>query len=146
MNKTALLLLCASLAIVIGTPTPASAAGDLARRVTRLEPLAFGDGEENDFKISREVVKLETGKLYMLPLEARGYKEYRWEAPDFFQNIWVHQVFVEDLEIHTRSIDALEFDDQGRIEFWFVPIRPGKFEWYVEGFDTRGMKGSIVVE
>ena len=122
------------------------AAGDLAKRVTRLEPLVFGDGEENDFYISRSTIELETGKLYMLPLQARGYKEYRWEAPKFFQNIWVSQVVVEDLEVHTTSVDALEFDDQGTIEFWFVPIRTGKFEWYVEDFDVKGMKGSIVVQ
>ncbi len=126
--------------------SPTYAAGDLAKRVTRLEPLVFGDGEENDFQISHATIELETGKLYMLPLEAKGYKEYRWEAPEFFQNIWVSQIVIEDLEVHTTSIDALEFDDQGRIEFWFVPIRTGKFDWYVEDFDVKGMKGSIVVQ
>jgi len=120
--------------------------GDLARRVNRLAPLVFGDGEENDFAISRQEIRLETGKLYMLPIEAKGYKEYRFEAPVFFQNIWVSQVVIEDLEVHTTSIDALEFDDQGTIEFWFLPIRTGEFEWYVAGFEEKGMVGRIIVE
>lgn len=123
----------------------AHAAGDLAKRVTRLEPLVFGDGEENDFRISRTIIELETGKLYMLPLQAKGYKEYRWEAPEFFRNIWVSQVVVEDLEIHTTTIDALEFDDQGTIEFWFVPIRTGEFAWYIRDLEAKGMQGRIVV-
>ena len=146
MNKRKILILFTGLLLAAGVLSQTYAAGDLAKRVTRLEPLVFGDGEENDFKISRQIIELETGKLYMLPVEARGYKEYRWEAPEFFQTIWVKQVVVEDLEIHTTTVDALEFDDQGRIEFWFVPIRTGEFDWYVEDFDVKGMKGSIVVK
>ncbi len=122
------------------------AAGDLARKVTRLEPLVFGTGEEDDFAISRSEITLETGRLYMLPLEAKGFKEYRFEAPEFFQNIWVHQVVIEDLEVHTRLIDALEFDDQGTIEFWFVAIRSGEYDWFVDGFASKGMQGKIIVE
>lgn len=146
MSKRKILILVIGLLLVSGQVLPAYAGGDLARRVTRLEPLVFGDGEENDFKISRSTIELETGKLYMLPLQARGYKEYRWEAPEFFQTIWVRQVVVEDLEIHTTTIDALEFDDQGTIELWFVPIRTGEFDWYVKGFDVKGMQGTIVVK
>ncbi len=146
MNKRKILILFTGLLLAAGVLSQTYAAGDLAKRVTRLEPLVFGDGEENDFKISRQIIELETGKLYMLPLEAKGYKEYRWEAPEFFQTIWVKQVVVEDLEIHTTTIDALEFDDQGRIEFWFVPIRTGEFGWHVVDFDVKGMKGSIVVK
>jgi len=125
---------------------PAYSAGDLARKVTRLEPLVFGTGEEDDFAISRSEIRLETGRLYMLPVEAKGFKEYRFEAPDFFQNIWVQQVVIEDLEVHTRRVEALEFDDQGTIEFWFVAIRPGEFDWYVDGFASKGMQGKIIVE
>lgn len=145
MNKPRILLLLSTMLLAASLVLPALAAGDLARRVTRLEPLVFGDGEENDFRISRSTIELETGKLYMLPLQAKGYKEYRWEAPEFFRNIWVSQVVVEDLEIHTTTIDALEFDDQGTIEFWFVPIRTGEFDWYVRDFEAKGMHGRIVV-
>ncbi len=141
--------ICFSVSLIFSiiTFSPAAlSAGDLARKVTRLEPLVLGTGEEDDFVISREEIKLETGRLYMLPLEAKGYKEYRFEAPEFFQNIWVHQVVIEDLEVHTRRVDALEFDDQGTIEFWFVAIRPGEFEWFIDGFESKGMVGKIIVE
>ena len=135
------------LGLILALPSSVSfAEGDLARRVTRLAPLVLGDGEENDFAISRDTIQLETGKLYMLPVEAKGYKEYRLEAPDFFSNIWVHQVVVEDLEIHTRHIEALEFDDQGIIEFWFVALRTGSFDWYIDGFEEKGMRGRVVIE
>ena len=145
MIKRPMTVICCLL-LALGCAGPGLAAGDLAKRATRLEPLVFGDGEENDYAISHATIELETGRYYMLPVEARGYKEYRWEAPAFFRSIWVSQVVVDDLEIHTTTIDALEFDDQGRIEFWFVPIRSGTFAWHVDGLDAKGMKGVIVVE
>ncbi len=129
-----------------GMTSAANADGDLARRPTRLEPLVLGDGEENDFAISRAEIRLKTGVYYMLPVEAKGYKEYRFEAPEFFQNIWVNQVVVEDLEVHTTHIDALEFDDQGTMELWFIALRTGEFGWSVEDFGEKGMQGRIIVE
>ncbi|MBC8269192.1 MAG: hypothetical protein H8E36_10625 [Rhodospirillaceae bacterium] len=135
-----------ALAILVSAPVAVEAKGNMAKKVYRLEPLILGDGEENDFAVSRKEVKLETGKYYVLPVTAKGFKEYRLEAPDFFQNIWVSQVVVEDLEVHTTKIHAMEFDDQGTMDLWFIAIKPGTYKWAIEDFEEKGMTGTFVVE
>ena len=40
----------------------------------------------------------------------------------------------------------LEFDAKGPITVQFQTIRPGRYDWYVEGLDEEeGMKGTITV-
>lgn len=128
------------------TPAPAWAGGDLTRKVNRLPALEFGDGEENDYAVNRRETRIETGKLYVLPIVAKGYKEYRLEAPKFFQNIWISQVVIEDLEVHATIVQALEFDSPGEMELFFIAIRPGSYEWTIEGFEDKGMSGRFIVE
>lgn len=132
--------------LIIAQPALLQAKGNMAKKVHRLEALVLGDGEENDFAVSRKEVKLETGKYYVLPVTAKGYKEYRLESPSFFQNIWVSQVVINDLEVHTTKIHAMEFDDQGTMELWFIAIRPGTYTWGIEGFESKGMTGIFVVQ
>lgn len=117
-----------------------------ANRVNRLAALVLGDGAENDFAVNMTEIEMEAGKRYVLPVIAKGYKEYRLEAPDFFQSILVSQVVINDLEVHTTRIDAMEFDDNGEMELYFVPVRKGKYEWEVEGFGDKGMKGTFEIE
>jgi uncharacterized cupredoxin-like copper-binding protein len=40
---------------------------------------------------------------------------------------------------------GLEFDDEGQIRIWFVPIRPGNYEFYIDGHKERGMVGTFIV-
>jgi outer membrane receptor protein involved in Fe transport len=54
---------------------------------------------------------------------------------------------VEGLTIKTTTLTELEFeDDGGKAEILFVPIRPGKFEFWIEGYENRGMAGDFIVE
>jgi hypothetical protein len=135
-----------ALVVLCSAPAVVDAKGNMAKKVYRLEPLVLGDGEENDFAVSRKEVKLETGKYYVLPVTAKGYKEYRLEAHEFFQNIWVSQVVINDLEVHTTKIHAMEFDDQGTMELWFIAIKPGSYKWAIEDFEEKGMTGTFIVE
>jgi hypothetical protein len=40
---------------------------------------------------------------------------------------------------------SVEFDDEGTIDIWFVPIRPGRYPFWVDGFEERGMAGHFMV-
>ena len=40
---------------------------------------------------------------------------------------------------------AVEFDDEGEIDIYFVPIRPGTYEYYIENQREDGMLGTFVV-
>ena len=100
-----------------------------------------------DLKISQTEYHLETGKAYRLVVKSDGGESFAFRAPDFFQQVWINGVSVEGLTIKTTTLTELAFeDDGGQATILFVPIRPGKFSFWVEGYQTRGMAGDFVVE
>ena len=56
------------------------------------------------------------------------------------------KVVINDLEVHTTKIHAMEFDDQGTMELWFIAIKPGSYKWAIEDFEEKGMTGTFIVE
>ncbi|MSU90263.1 hypothetical protein GE300_11635 [Rhodobacteraceae bacterium 2CG4] len=127
--------LCGALA------APAFAEGDPTRRGTRLEPLVLDAAQG----FSQRRFELETGVYYRWRIESDGLEEYKLVAPEFFREIWVDQVVVEDKEVKPYGLHAVEFDDAGTIDVWFVPIRPGTYEFYVVGLEELGFRGEFVV-
>ena len=120
----------------------ALAEGDPTRRATRLEPLKLDAAE--GFSVRQYDV--ETGVYYRWRIESDGLEEYKLLAPEFFREIWVDQVVIEDKEVKPYGLHAVEFDDEGEIDIWFVPIRPGTFDFFIEGLATQGFKGTFVVK
>ena len=120
------------------------AEGDLAIRAKKLE-LKLGS-DKSDYEMSQKVFELETGKAYRLEISSMGFKEYEFEAEDFFRNIWVRNIEVEGIEIDTSIINEIEFEREGEIEIKFVPIRPGKYEFEIEGLQSKGMVGKFIVK
>lgn len=116
--------------------------GNLATRATRLPDMLI-DSAELTLSVSR--FEVETGKYYRWRIVHDGGEEFQILAPDLFRNSWLDQVVIEDLEVHTNSIYAIEFDDEGTIDIWFVPIRPGNFDFWVSGYRDRGLAGTFVV-
>jgi len=88
---------------------------------------------------------METGKAYRLEISSMGFKEYEIEAEDFFRNIWVRGIEVEGIEIDTPVINEIELEREGEIEIKFVPIRPGDYEFEIEGLQSKGMTGLFKV-
>ena len=100
-----------------------------------------------DLTLSQTEYRVETGKAYRLVIKSEGGESFAFRAPDFFQQVWINGVAVDGLTIGTTSITELAFeDDGGEATILFVPIRPGKFDFWVEGYQTRGMAGDFVVE
>ena len=123
---------------------PLLAKGDLAIRSTKLE-LKLGS-DESDYDMSQKVFNLETGKAYRLEISSMGFKEYEFEAEDFFNNIWIRKIEVQGIEIKVPYINEIEFEREGEIEINFVPIRTGTFEFEIEGLTNKGMIGKFVIE
>ena len=69
------------------------AKGDLAIRAKKLE-LKLGS-DKSDYEMSQKVFELETGKAYRLEISSMGFKEYEFEAEDFFRNVWIRNIEVE---------------------------------------------------
>ena len=117
--------------------------GNLASQPTRLEVL-FLSGK--DLSMSNTEYSLETGKYYKLSIETDGYEEFMFQSHDLFRNSWISQIIVNEIEMHSAYPYGIEFDDEGVADIWFVPIRPGRYEFGVKGFEDKGMKGFFNVE
>ena len=130
--------------INLGFFTFSFAKGDLALRSKKIV-LQLGS-EKSDYDMSTKEIKLETGNAYRLEISSLGFKEYEFEAEEFFENIWIRKIEVEGVEIKVPSIKEIEFDREGEIEINFVPIRTGEFDFEIEGLTNKGMEGKFIVE
>ena len=121
---------------------PAHAEGDPTRRATRLTPLVLDAA--GGFSTRR--YEIETGVYYRWRIESDGREEYKLLAPGLFRESWIDQVVIEDREVKPMGLHAVEFDDAGQIDIWFITLRPGTYEFYVEGLETQGFRGEFVVK
>lgn len=117
------------------------AEGNLAAKPIDLPDLVLN----NDLTISQTQYDLETGQSYRLNISSDGEEQFEWMSPDLFRNVWLDQVVIDDLKVKTFGIYSLEFDDAGTFTLTFVPIRTGRFDFWVDGYENRGMKGAFMV-
>jgi len=123
-------------------PVRSGAEGDPTRRATRLEPMRM----DADAGFSIREYEIETGVYYRWRIESDGLEEYKLVAPGLFRESWIDQVVIEDREVKPTGLHAVEFDDAGAIDIWFVTLRPGTFGYHVEGLETQGFSGTFVVK
>ena len=122
--------------------TFAHAEGNLASDATRLADMEINSDE---LSLSVNEFELETGMYYRWSIVHDGGEEFQIVAPDLFRNSWINQVVINDLEVQPYGLYAIEFDDEGRIDIWFVPIRPGNYDFWIEGYRERGLAGTFIV-
>ena len=135
------LRLCGAMALAC-LSGPLFAEGNLASAPERLEPLVL-DGEA--WSMAPLTYKLETGKYYRWEIRSDGLEEFAVLVPELWRNSWIDQVVINDMEVKPMGLYSVEFDDEGTIEIWFVPIRPGQYDFWVDGFEVRGMLGHFEV-
>lgn len=128
------------LAIVLAAP--ASAEGNLASDADRLPDMAIDSAA---LSFSETEFTLETGQYYRWRIVHDGGEELAIMAPELFRNSWIDQVIINDLEVTPYGLHSVEFDDEGTIDIWFVPIRPGVYEYWADGYRERGMAGTFTV-
>lgn len=137
-------LMAAALAATIFS-APVLAEGDLTRRPQALPDLVMGS-DESDYYLSEKEYQLETGKAYKLAIVSNGQKEYALRAPEFFASIYLRKVEAGGMEIKAISLTELEFEDAAEAEIYFVPVKPGRFEFRIQGLEAKGMKGVFDVK
>ncbi|CZF81933.1 hypothetical protein GCE9029_02915 [Grimontia celer] len=123
----------------------ATAKGNLSQRATDLPELVLGT-DDAGFAISQKEFQMETGKAYALTITSTGAKECAFEAHSFFDNVWMRKVEAGGIEIKANGFYEIEFEDEGEIELFFVPIKPGKYAFECAGFASKGMAGTFIVE
>ncbi len=141
MSRLTASIATAAMAIAL-LAAPALAAGNLA-----------SGGEELDLTIdtenltfSQNTIELETGKYYRLNLIVEDADDTAFVAPEFFRNVWINQIVVNDLELKVQNPYSFEWDAAGTFNVSFVPIRPGNYEFWIDGYEDKGLKGTFVVK
>lgn len=142
MKRASRILAAALLGLGLGAAS-AQAEGNLASDATRLPDMVI---DSDALSFSQTEFQLETGKYYRWRIVHDGGEELAVVAPELFRNAWINQVIVNDLEITPYGLYSVEFDDEGTIDVWFVPIRPGEFEFWADGYRERGLVGKFVVK
>ena len=117
-------------------------AGLLTGGASKLDPITLASGQP----LAKAPYALEAGKYYKIEIQADGSAELAISGPDFFRNVWVDEVVINDIEVRPLGIDSLEFDDEGTATISFVTIRPGIFTLRIPGTTADSQKATFVVK
>ena len=109
-----------------------AAAGLLTGGAKKLEPLTLSVVKP----LAKKPYDLESGKYYQIDIICDGSAELALSGAEFFRNIWIDEVIINDIEIRPLGLDSLEFDDEGTATIKFIAIRPGSFTLSIPG--SRG--------
>lgn len=133
-------LLAALLALSM-LPAASLAAGNLASR-----PLDIKLDIDRNLKPSATTYQLETGKYvrWTITNNAPG-EELEIMAPDLWRNSYLEHIAFGENEVFPLGIYSIEIDEDQEVKIFFVPIRPGDYDWYIKGQEQRGLKGKFVV-
>jgi hypothetical protein len=104
-------------------------AGLLTGGATELEPITLSSGKP----LVEAPYELESGRYYRLPINADGSAELAISGAEFFRNVWIDEVVINDIEVRPLGVHSLEFDDEGTTTITFVTIRPGRFVLRIPG-------------
>ncbi len=104
-------------------------AGLLTGGATKLKPITLSSGKP----LAKAPYELQAGKYYSIEVNADGSAELAIGGQQFFRNVWVDEVVINDIEVRPLGVDSIEFDDEGTARISFVTIRPGKIELRVPG-------------
>ena len=118
---------------LLARPAPLQAgAGLMTGGAQKLEPLTLSVVKP----LAQKPYDLESGKYYQIDIVCDGSGELALSGAEFFRNIWVDEIIINDIEIRPLGVDSLEFDDEGTATIKFIAIRPGSFTLSIPG--SRG--------
>jgi hypothetical protein len=142
MRNILLSLAIASIAAPHAINQAHAQAGLLTGGAIELDPIKLSSGQP----LTSGAYELESGKYYEINIEADGSAEIALNGPDFFRNVWIDEIVVNDLEIRPLGVDSLEFDDEGTMSISFVTIRPGTFSLQIPGTTSDSQKAVFNVK
>ncbi|MCB1528555.1 MAG: hypothetical protein KDJ45_12750 [Hyphomicrobiaceae bacterium] len=122
--------------------SPAMAQSGLLKKKTKLAPITLSAGKP----LAAAPYELEAGKYYTIDIVADGSQELGIVGPEFFRNLWIEEVVINDIEVRPLGLDSLEFDSEGKATIKFIPIRPGTFEVKIPNSRGDTQKATFVVK
>jgi hypothetical protein len=128
------------------------AAGDLSRQepVSVTVRLGTPEGEHGFFP---PLLRFETGKLYRLRVENPSPNDYYFHSPGLADSVYSRKVSVLDrsgsvlAEVY-GPVRRLEVKAGAAAEWWFVPVRTGKFDDLISTrrLADAGMRGQVEID
>ncbi len=136
-----------------------STLGDLTRQVPIEKNIYFKGKTGNSHFFEPNILYLKTGKLYKLKLINQSDSKHYFSSSKFSKSI-----FTRKIQVMTKSrkvgeikgrIDEVEIYPNHMLEWWFVPLKTGKFnDLHCPIVDKKtkmphsqmGMTGSIIIE
>ncbi len=106
-----------------------AAAGLFSGGATALPPLTLSVVTP----LAKAPYELESGKYYKIDIVCDGSGELALGGAEFFRNIWIDEIIINDIEIRPLGLSSLEFDDEGTATIKFIAIRPGNFVVRIPG-------------
>lgn len=120
----------------------AGAAGLLTGGAQELEPLTLSVVEP----LAKGPYELESGKYYEIKIICDGSGELALSGAEFFRNIWIDEIVINDIEIRPLGVDSLEFDDEGEVEISFIAIRPGTYTLRIPGTTGESQQAVFTIK
>ncbi len=120
----------------------AAQAGLLTGGAKKLDPITLSSGQP----LAKGPYQLEAGQFYKLDIVADGSAELAISGADFFRNVWINEVVINDIEVRPLGVDSLEFDDEGTATISFVTIRPGTFILRIPGTTAESQQAVFNVK
>lgn len=144
MKLKSILFGAAAALLITGTSIPVQAEGfaGLLTGKKRLAPITLASGKP----LAEKPYELQSGKYYSIDLVSDGSAELAIEGPDFFRNMWINEIVINEIEIRPMGVSSLEFDDDGKATISFVTIRPGTFTLRIPGTNSDSQKAVFVVK
>lgn len=124
IQKVVLAVVLAALATA-----PVYSQSGLVGKATELPPILLSSG----MPMADAPLELTAGVYYEIVIQSDGSAEMAISGAEFFRNLWIDEIVINDIEIRPLGIDSIEFDDEGEAEISFIAIKPGRFELSAPG-------------
>ena len=141
ISYTRLFLLTVCYSAFLMTGQSHANAGLFTGGAARLEPLTLSVMTP----LAKAPYELESGKYYKIDIVCDGSGELALSGAEFFRNIWVDEVIINDIEIRPLGINSLEFDDEGTATIKFIAIRPGRYTLSIPGSRGESQRAVFVI-
>ena len=115
----------------------AESMGNLAQYPPQKKDITISTSENGMPILEPTEISFFTGNYYRLNINCPDVSDdltgWRIEMKDLLNNSHLRLVTVGDIEIHLQglSFNAIECDEIGSAHVSFVPIKPGKYKFYV---------------
>ncbi len=134
----------ARLAVVAAALAPwaAHAQSGLLTKGIDLEPITLSSGQP----LAAAPYELQAGKYYRLSIKCDGSDSLAVGGAEFFRNMWIREVAIEEVAVRPIGLDSISFEGEGEAEISFIPIRPGTFTLRIPGTTGESQAATFVVK